>query len=109
MAIINSKLLNVYYQNFAITNRDSTPQLKNVDLDKFPIIKASETQKEEIAKLAQHMLDLHKELQTTSADTDKHNVLKREIEKLDQDIDEEVYNLYGLTPKEIEIVEGRGQ
>src|SRR3989338_6923298 len=109
LAIINSKLLNVYYQNFAITNRDSTPQQKNVDLDKFPIIKASETQKEEIAKLAQHMLDLHKELQTTSADTDKHNVLKREIEKLDQDIDEEVYNLYGLTPKEIEIVEGRGQ
>lgn len=38
LAILNSKLMNCYYRNFAITNRDSIPQLKNVDLDKFPII-----------------------------------------------------------------------
>ena len=35
--LLNSKLMNVYYRNFAITNRDATPQLKKVDLDKFTL------------------------------------------------------------------------
>jgi len=105
LAIINSKLMNVYYQNFAITNRDSTPQLKNVDFNKFPIVKTTNRQKEEIAKLAQLMLDLQKELQQATANTDKHSRLKTEIEKLDAKIDQAIYKLYGLTNEEIKIIE----
>ena len=52
------------------------------------------------------MLGLHKELQATSANTDKHNSLKRDIEKLDREIDKEVYKLYEFTEEEIKIVEG---
>ena len=52
------------------------------------------------------MLGLHKELQATSANTDKHNLLKRDIEKLDREIDKEVYKLYEFTEEEIKIVEG---
>ena len=33
--------------------------------------------------------------------------LKDEIAKTDKKIDEEVYNLYGLTEEEIKIVEGK--
>jgi len=51
------------------------------------------------------MLGLHKELQATSANTDKHNSLKRDIEKLDREIDEAIYKLYGLTIKEIEAIQ----
>ena len=36
-AILNSKLFQFYYNVKLVTNRDSTPQLKNVHLDKFPI------------------------------------------------------------------------
>jgi len=105
LALINSKLINAYYQNFAITNRDSTPQLKNFDLDKFPIIKATEKEKEVIAKKSQTMLELHKKLHATSENTDKYNSLKKEIENLDQEIDEAIYKLYGLTNKEIKTLE----
>ncbi len=105
LAILNSKLINTYYQNFAITNRDSIPQLKNVDLDNFPIIKPTDKQKTKIAKLSQLMLNLQKEFQATSANTDKHNSLKREIEKLDREIDEAIYKLYGLTAEEIRTIE----
>ena len=38
LSLLNSKLMNVYYRNFAVTNRDTTPQLKNIDLDRFPIV-----------------------------------------------------------------------
>ena len=51
------------------------------------------------------MLDLNKELQATSANTDKHNSLKREIEKLDSEIDEAIYKLYGFTAEEIKTIE----
>lgn len=105
LAILNSKLMNTYYQNFAITNRDSTPQLKNVDLDKFPIVKPTDEQKMEIAKLAHLMLDLQSEALKTTESTDKHNRLKTEIEKLDEKIDRAIYKLYDLTDEEIATIE----
>jgi len=36
----------------------------------------------------------------------KHIALKAEIDRLDAEIDQMVYALYGLTPDEIAIVEG---
>jgi hypothetical protein len=51
------------------------------------------------------MLKLQKEIQGTSANTDKHNSLKLEIEKLDHEIDEAIYKLYGLTNEEIKTIE----
>ncbi|MBD3330191.1 N-6 DNA methylase, partial [Candidatus Peregrinibacteria bacterium] len=105
LAILNSRLMNTYYHHFAITNRDSTPQLKNVDLDKFPIIKPTDKQKIEITKLAQLMLDLQEEALKTTENTDKHNRLKTEIEKLDEKIDRAIYKLYELTDDEIKTVQ----
>ena len=71
----------------------------------FPIPSASQAEQEKIAKKAEMMLGLHKELQATSANTDKHNSLKQDIEKLDREIDKEVYKLYEFTEEEIKIVE----
>ncbi len=71
----------------------------------FPIPNTSQGKQEKIAKKSQTMLDLNKELQTISANTDKHNSLKREIEKLDCKIDEAIYKLYGLTDEDIRIIE----
>ena len=51
------------------------------------------------------MLDLNKELRATSTNTDKHNSLKREIEKIDREIDEAIYKLYGFTNEEIKTIE----
>ena len=105
LAVINSHLMNVYYQNFAITNRYSTPQLKNIHLDKFPIIDANSNNKGKFANLTIQMLTLNKELQATSENTDKWNQLKEKIERLDQKIDREIYKLYGLTNEEIKVIE----
>ena len=37
--------------------------------------------------------------------TDKHNSLKREIDKLDSEIDEAIYKLYGFSNEEIKTIE----
>jgi len=85
--------------------RKTFPQFKVKELAIFPITNANQAEQEKIAKKAQTMLDLNKKLQATSANTDKHNSLKREIEKLDCEIDETIYKLYRLTNEEIRTIE----
>jgi len=38
-------------------------------------------------------------------DDKEYNAIKKEIEKTDKEIDEKVYELYGLTEEEIKIIE----
>jgi predicted nucleic acid-binding Zn-ribbon protein len=49
-------------------------------------------------------LDLHKKLPTVKNPNDKPS-LQREIDATDRQIDQLVYELYGLTDEEIKIVE----
>lgn len=102
--VLNSKLMNCYYKNFAVTNRDSTPQLKKIDLDKFPIILPNDTKL--MIKLVEKMLSLNKELLTLGdkATTERER-LEQEIQKTDVKINELVYEIYGLNEKEIQIIE----
>ena len=51
------------------------------------------------------MLELNKDLQKITENSEKWNSIKSEIEKTDKKIDEEVYKLYGLTQEEIKIIE----
>jgi len=106
LAVLNSKITTFWFANtFDKFQRKTFPQFKVKELATFPIPNASQSEQEKIAKKAQTMLDLNKELQATSANTDKHNSLKREIEKLDREIDEVIYKLYGFTTEEIGIIE----
>jgi hypothetical protein len=50
------------------------------------------------------MLDLHKQLASAKSPLDKER-LPREIEATDQEINQLVYDLYGLNDDEIAIVE----
>jgi predicted nucleic acid-binding Zn-ribbon protein len=54
--------------------------------------------------LVERMLDLHKQLDKAKNPNDKTR-LQREIEATDRQIDQLVYELYGLTEAEIKIVE----
>ena len=106
LAVLNSKITTFWFANtFDKFQRKTFPQFKVKELATFPIPNASPAEQEKIAKKAQTMLDLNKELQATSANTDKHNSLKLEIEKLDREIDEAIYKLYGLTAEEVKIIE----
>ena len=106
LAVLNSRLINVYYRNFAVTNRDTTPQLKNIDLDKFPIVVATnELQENTLVTLTNKMLELNKKLQKAQKGLDEWHDIQKQIEQTDKKIDTLVYNLYGLTEAERRIVE----
>ena len=57
---------------------------------------------ENIITLVDRILDLHKR---TPATPQEQEQLRREIEATDRQIDQLVYQLYGLTDEEIKIVE----
>lgn len=101
LAILNSKFINKWFK----TNFQAGLHIKINQLEKIPIPNVHQTQQKNLARKAQAMLDLHKELQSASMNTDKYNSIKREIEQLDKEIDQEVYKLYGLTEEEIKIIE----
>ena len=106
LAVLNSKITTFWFANtFDKFQRKTFPQFKVKELATFPIPNASPADQEKIAKTAQTMLDLNKELQATSANTDKHNSLKLEIEKIDREIDEAIYKLYEFTTEEIRTIE----
>lgn len=57
--------------------------------------------------LVEQMLVLHKQRADVTTDHEK-NLVERQIEATDKQIDILVYDLYGLTDDEIRIVEGAG-
>lgn len=110
-AIINSKIFQFVYINFLVTNKDSTPQIKKVDLDKFPVFCCDFTNNQEkekhdkIVELVETLLQLNKEIQDVSLESKKTQI-KNKIQYCEDKIDQLVYELYELTPEEIKIVEG---
>jgi hypothetical protein len=80
------------------------------DCKRFPIhiIKFSDpvdkARHDEMVELVEKMLTLHNQLPSAKSPDDKTR-LQRQIDATDQQIDHLVYELYGLTDKEIQIVE----
>jgi type I restriction-modification system DNA methylase subunit len=87
LGFFNSKVLNFYYQEVAVTNKNSVPQLKKTDLDMFPIpIGLSCEDHERIVELV------------------KEQRRKGFKENLQAEIDEIFFSYYGLTQEEIEFL-----
>lgn len=109
LALANSKLIN-YWVKHAFNN---SFQVEINQLEKIPIFKIDfsnpreKAKHNELVKLADKMLELNKQLQIIPENSDKWNLIKAEIEKTDKEIDQKVYELYGLTEDEIRIVEGK--
>jgi len=66
--------------------------------------RADKAQHDRIVELVERMLDLHKKVAAAKTDHEK-TVLQRQIDPTDRQIDELVYQLYGLTDEETKVVE----
>jgi len=110
LGLLNSQFINFYYQVKSLTNRASIAQVKKMDLDKLPIRAIDFDDPEDVAlhdrmvSLVEEMLELNKRLRETESPSTRKS-LEAQIEHTDRKIDELVYELYGLTEKEIRIVE----
>ena len=109
LALLNSRLLSDWFlNNFQSGLHLQLNQLKQIPIHEINFSKGEEKKcHDNLVGLAKKMIDLNKELTKCEKNSNKWNSIKGEIEKTDKKIDEEVYGLYGLTPEEIVIVEGK--
>jgi len=105
LAILNSKLMNCYYQLISLESGRAMAQLDIDAIEQLPIKLASKEEQMEIVTLVDKMLSLNKRLNGT-AFVDQQKAIQEEIDATDKEINRKVYKLYGLTESEIAIVEG---
>ena len=78
---------------------------KHLPLPKIDFANKSDVEKhDKMVTLVETMLQLNKRLRECSVPSDT-DMIKRQIEHTDRQIDQLVYELYGLTDDEIRIVE----
>ncbi len=83
------------------------PWYTKKQLAEFPIPKSAVPSHAHLVRLVDSILSLHKQLAAAKSAAQKA-ILQRQIDATDAEIDRLVYDLYGLTAEEIEVVEGKG-
>jgi len=114
LGAINSKLLTFWFDyKFDKFQRAIFPQFKVKELSLFPIRTIDFSDPEDAARhkrmvgLVERMLSLHERLSEARISREK-TVIGHQIAATDRQIDRLVYDLYGLTEDEIQIIEGGG-
>jgi len=113
LGLINSHLMSWYFLHRSnIAQRDDFPKIVLKETRSLPIrtINFSDptdkSRHDRMVKLVEQMLLLHKELAAAKTPDEKTRI-QRQIDATDHQIDHLVYELYGLTEEEIQIVGGR--
>jgi hypothetical protein len=108
MGILQSKLFLFLYR---VSNQGEArviPQIKAAKLEPLPIpdlLGSGKKLNDRLVIVVEKMLTLVPALHSAKTDAER-TALQNAIRKTDRDIDQLVYQLYGLTPEEIALVEG---
>lgn len=111
LGLLNSRFLTYLYQVLAQEEGRTFAQVKIFRMKQLPIRLIDpydpddEVRHDRIVKLVERMLALHDQLATARTSLEKERV-QRQIDYIDNQIDQLVYELYGLTEEEFELVEG---
>jgi hypothetical protein len=111
LGLINSLLLDFFLKQIASTKQGGFYEYKPMYISQLPIRtidfsdKKDKARHDKMVSLVEKMLELNKDLPKARTDVEQTR-LKRQIAATDKQIDQLVYELYGLTEDEIRIVEG---
>ncbi len=106
LGLLNSKVLNFYYDSYFNMGSEFTTAVATENLDLLPIKATDKLKQETFIRLVDKMLSLNKRLnEIKDKQTDERIRLEKEIQKVDDEIDQEVYKIYGITKEEQKIIE----
>jgi len=110
MGLLNSKLLDLFFKKHSVPFRGEYFSANRQYIERLPIRTiefsdpADKSRHDKMVSLVERMLELHKRRQAAESDGERE-MLQRQIDATDQEIDALVYELYGLTAEEIKVVE----
>lgn len=111
LGILNSSLIAYYFRKKYNRTDKTFPEIRIYELASLPICEIDFSKKydrdlhDKLVALVEKMLTLHQQLAATKTPQDI-NLVQRQIDATDKQIDQLVYTLYGLTDEEIALVEG---
>ncbi|MGK7940599.1 MAG: class I SAM-dependent DNA methyltransferase [Crocosphaera sp.] len=94
IAILNSKVIDFFFPHICPKVRGDFMRFKSIYVSQIPIPKATKKQDTDITEIVNKIIKI------------KNNNPDADVSHLEKEIDQIVYELYGLTPEEIAIVEG---
>jgi len=110
LGLLNSKLLDWYLKHVSSPFRGGYYSYNRQYIEQLPIRTidfsdpTDKVHHDRMVELVETMLDLHKQLAAAKT-SHEETAIQRQINAIDKQIDQLVYELYGLTDKEIRIVE----
>jgi hypothetical protein len=105
LGILNSHFVGWYFRKkFQITVDDTFPQIMRRDILQIPIPRSTLKNNDRMVSLVEQMMALHNRLKAVNSPSEK-KMLQKQIEVIDRQIDQLVYQLYELTDDEIAIIE----
>jgi hypothetical protein len=110
LGLLNSRLLDWYLRKVSVRAYQTAFMYVKKYIEQLPICpidKSNRAHHDKLVSLAEQMLKLHKDLPKARTAHDK-TAIERQIAATDKQIDQLVYELYGLTKEEIMIVEVLG-
>jgi len=106
LGLLNSKILSWYYVNISmVAQKDDFPQVHISALSSLPVPSFKKSQVDKMSNFVNRIIELNQRLEDKWLDYERE-AIRRQIEATDRQIDQLVYELYGLTEEEIKIVEG---
>jgi hypothetical protein len=110
LGILNSQLCDFVYSYINPERGEALAQVKKKHIEQLPIRtidfsdSTDKARYDRMVELVETMLKLHKQLAAAKMSHEK-TAIQRQIDVTDKQIDQLVYELYGLTEEEIKIVE----
>lgn len=104
LSLLNSKVLSFRYQSIGKQTGEGSYEYFENGISKLPIPKISLDEQQQFVDLADKMIELNKEISFCNTPNEK-KLLNIQINKTNEKIDDLVYELYGLSDEEIEIIE----
>jgi len=101
LAIINSKLIKYYWLKCYYDHKETFPKIKKQPLESIPIKDIKLCSQKPLISLVDTIFSF-----TESNDYLQNHQKQARVKELEGEIDQLVYELYGLTEEEIKIVEG---
>jgi methylase of polypeptide subunit release factors len=106
LGLLNSKLIEFFIKQKSPMFSGGYYKYHTQYLEQIPIVQAKKEIKEKIIELVNKMIFLNKKLnEIGDKNTSETKELNDKIDKLNKQIDELVYNIYGITDEEKKIIE----
>jgi adenine-specific DNA-methyltransferase len=105
LALLNSDLISFYAYNFIYSKAIRTMHFDSGYSDKIPVKQVSEKVQVYLASKVDSLLNLYREYLSKIKYSDRVIKLKEEIDRLEKEINNSVYEIYGINDDESNLIE----